>query len=95
MDGLSLKYGCTTPINAEAELARLMIERTHGQVIVVADHSKWGIVSNFEMARLDQIHLLVTNEGFETRRGQNWRPASSKQSLPGRKPMDAIPAEFE
>ncbi|GAB4429046.1 MAG: DeoR/GlpR family DNA-binding transcription regulator [Anaerolineae bacterium] len=66
VDGLSLKYGCTTPINAEAELARLMIERTHGQVIVVADHSKWGIVSNFEMARLDQIHLLVTNEGFET-----------------------------
>lgn len=64
-DGLSLKYGCTTPINAEAELARLMIERTHGAVIVVADHSKWGIVSNFEIARLDQIHILVTDEGFD------------------------------
>jgi DeoR/GlpR family transcriptional regulator of sugar metabolism len=65
VDGLSLKYGCTTPINAEAELTRLMIERTHGSVIVVADHSKWGIVSNFEMARLDQIHVLVTDEGFD------------------------------
>jgi DeoR/GlpR family transcriptional regulator of sugar metabolism len=65
VDGLSLKYGCTTPINAEAELARLMIERTHGSVVVVADHSKWGIVSNFEMARLDQIHILVTDEGFD------------------------------
>jgi DeoR/GlpR family transcriptional regulator of sugar metabolism len=65
VDGLSLKYGCTTPINAEAELARLMIERTHGSVIVVADHSKWGIVSNFEMARLDQIHTLVTDDGFD------------------------------
>jgi DeoR/GlpR family transcriptional regulator of sugar metabolism len=64
VDGLSPKYGCTTPIDAEAEVARLMIERTHGSVIVVADHSKWGIVSNFEMARLDQIHLLVTDEGL-------------------------------
>jgi DeoR/GlpR family transcriptional regulator of sugar metabolism len=42
-----------------------MIERTHGSVIVVADHSKWGIVSNFEMARLDQIHVLVTDQGFD------------------------------
>jgi DeoR family transcriptional regulator, fructose operon transcriptional repressor len=64
VDGLSLKYGCTTPVDAEAEVVRLMIERTHGSVIVVADHSKWGIVSNFEMARLDQIHLLVTDEGL-------------------------------
>jgi len=64
VDGLSLKYGCTTPIDAEAEVSRLMIERTHGSIIVVADHSKWGIVSNFEMARLDQIHLLVTDEGL-------------------------------
>jgi DeoR/GlpR family transcriptional regulator of sugar metabolism len=65
VDGLSLKYGCTTPIDAEAELARLMIERTHGPVIVVADHSKWGIVSNFEMARLDQIDWLVSDTGLD------------------------------
>jgi DeoR/GlpR family transcriptional regulator of sugar metabolism len=61
VDGLSFKYGCTTPIDTEAEVARLMIERTHGLVIVVADHSKWGIVSNFEMAQLDQIDMLVSD----------------------------------
>lgn len=64
VDGISLKYGCTTPISAEAEIARLMIEHTHGAIIVVADHSKWGVVSNFEIATIDQIHLLITDEGL-------------------------------
>jgi DeoR/GlpR family transcriptional regulator of sugar metabolism len=67
VDGLSLKYGCTTPISDEAEIARLMIERTHGPVIVVADHSKWGVVSNFEIAPLDQIQILVTDEGLNAK----------------------------
>lgn len=64
VDGISLKYGCTTPISAEAEIARLMIERTHGPVIVVTDHSKWGVVSNFEIAKIDHIHKLITDEGL-------------------------------
>jgi DeoR family fructose operon transcriptional repressor len=67
VDGFSLKYGCTVPGNADAELARLMIERTRGQVIVVADHSKWGVVSNFEAARWDQIQTLVTDEALDAR----------------------------
>ncbi len=65
VDGLSLKHGCTTPTNAEAEIARLMIERTHGPVILIADHSKWGVVSNFDIASLDQVQMLVTDEGLE------------------------------
>lgn len=65
VDGISLRNGCTTPTDAEAEIARVMIERTRGPVIVVADHSKWGVVSNFELARLDQLHTLVTDEAFD------------------------------
>ncbi len=65
VDGISLKHGCTTPIDAEAEIARLMIERTRGPVVVVADHSKWGVASNFEIAPLDRVHTLVTDEGFD------------------------------
>lgn len=65
VDGVSLKYGCTTPINSEAEIARLMIGRTRGPVIVVADHSKWGVVSNYEIAAIDQIHTLVTDDGWD------------------------------
>ena len=64
VDGISLKYGCTVPTDGEAEIVRLMIQRTRGPVTVVADHSKWGVVSNFEVATIDQIHSFVTDDGF-------------------------------
>lgn len=65
VDGISLRHGCTTPTAAEAEIARVMIDRTRGPVIVVADHSKWGVVSNFELAAIDQVRALVTDSGFD------------------------------
>lgn len=65
VDGFSLRHGCTTPISTEAEIARLMIERTRGTIVVVADHSKWGVVSNFEIAPLDKIHTLVSDERLD------------------------------
>ena len=64
VDGASLKHGCTVPTNAEAEVVRRMVERTKGQVIIAADHSKWGVVSNFQIANIDEIDKLVTDEGF-------------------------------
>lgn len=63
-DGISLRYGYTVPSNPEAELVRLMIERTHGPVIVVADSSKWGVVSNFEVAKIAEVQMLVTDSRF-------------------------------
>jgi DeoR family transcriptional regulator of aga operon len=65
IDGISLKYGVTTPSTQEAEIGQLMVDRTRGQVYIVADHSKWGVVSNYEIARLDQIHGLVVDTGLE------------------------------
>lgn len=65
VDGISLKYGCTVPANAEAEVVRQMIERTKGQIIVVADHSKWGVVSNFQIATIDEIDILVSDDEFD------------------------------
>lgn len=62
VDGFSLKGGLTTPVLAEAEVARLMVERTQGAVVVVADSSKWGVVSNFEIAPLDRVHVLVSDD---------------------------------
>lgn len=64
VDGVSLKHGCTVPTNPESEVVRRMIERTKGQVIVVADHSKWGAVSNFPVAEIDEINKLVTDNGL-------------------------------
>ncbi len=65
VDGISLKHGCTVPTNAEAEVVRQMIERTKGKIIIVADHSKWGVVSNFQIASIDEIDKLVTDEGID------------------------------
>jgi DeoR family fructose operon transcriptional repressor len=64
VDGISLKHGCTVPTNAEAEVVRRMIDRTKGQVIVAADHSKWGAVSNFPVANIEEVDKFVTDEGF-------------------------------
>jgi DeoR/GlpR family transcriptional regulator of sugar metabolism len=38
-----------------------MIERTKGPVTVIADHSKWEAVSNFEIAQIDRIQRLITD----------------------------------
>jgi DeoR family transcriptional regulator, fructose operon transcriptional repressor len=64
VDGINLKYGWTVPSNLEAEVIRSMIARTLGPVIAVSDHSKWGNVANFEVARIDQIHRLITDDGL-------------------------------
>ena len=66
VDGMSLKFGYTFPGSDEAEVVRTMMERTHGPITVVADHSKWGMVSNYEVARIEQIHYLITDEKFDT-----------------------------
>jgi DeoR/GlpR family transcriptional regulator of sugar metabolism len=62
VDGISLKHGCTVPTDPEAEVVRRMIERTNGQVIIVADHSKWGVVSNFQIATLDEVNTFISDD---------------------------------
>ncbi len=64
VDGISLKHGCTVPSNAEAEVIRQMIKHTKGEIIIVADHSKWGVVSNFQIAAIDEVDKLITDEMF-------------------------------
>lgn len=65
VDGISLIHGCTVPSNAEAEVMQQMIERTQGKIFIVADHSKWGVVSNFQIAVIDQVDKLITDEGID------------------------------
>ncbi|HMK08674.1 MAG TPA: DeoR/GlpR family DNA-binding transcription regulator [Anaerolineales bacterium] len=64
VDGFSLKCGLTTPVQAEAEIARLMLGRTRGAAVVVADSSKWGVVSNYEIGSLEQVRILVSDAGL-------------------------------
>ncbi|RLD04868.1 MAG: DeoR/GlpR transcriptional regulator [Chloroflexi bacterium] len=65
VDGISLKYGCTFPTSAEAEVVRTMMNRTRGPVYVVADHHKWGTVSNYEVAEIEKIYALITDDAFD------------------------------
>jgi DeoR/GlpR family transcriptional regulator of sugar metabolism len=65
IDGVSAKHGCTVPSNAEAEIIRQMIKHTKGEIIIVADHSKWGVVSNFQIAAIEEVSKLVTDSGFD------------------------------
>ncbi|MFO7740746.1 MAG: DeoR/GlpR family DNA-binding transcription regulator [Anaerolineae bacterium] len=65
VEGVSPRYGCTVPDQREARIVQLMIERTRGPVILVADHSKWGAVSNFEVASINRVHKLITDSGLD------------------------------
>ena len=64
IDGFSVKYGITTYCSQEAEITKTMIERTKGKKIVVASHEKIGSISNFFIADLSSIDVLITDEGF-------------------------------
>ncbi|HEU4355080.1 MAG TPA: DeoR/GlpR family DNA-binding transcription regulator [Actinomycetota bacterium] len=59
--GVAADAGLTTPLAAEAEIARLMIEQTRGPVVVVADVSKLGAVSDFAVGPLEAMDVLVTD----------------------------------
>ena len=65
VDGISIRQGLTTPILEEAEIARAMIGQTRKQVIVVADSSKLGVVSNYLSANIRDINTLITSPGID------------------------------
>jgi len=65
LDGFDLDHGMTTPVQPEAHVNRSMIEHTKGQVIVVADSSKLGRISNFFVAPVSAAHILITDSGID------------------------------
>ncbi|MBI9104807.1 MAG: DeoR/GlpR transcriptional regulator [Spirochaetales bacterium] len=60
-DGVSMSKGITTPIQQEADVARQMIEQTTGDVIVLVDHTKIGVVSNFSTAPMGRVDFLISD----------------------------------
>lgn len=60
-DGLCLNAGLTTPDHHIAVIERTMIQHTRGRVIVMADHSKFGVVAEMTVTPLKQIDVLITN----------------------------------
>ncbi|MFA6505615.1 MAG: DeoR/GlpR family DNA-binding transcription regulator [Treponemataceae bacterium] len=64
-NGISVRHGLTTSVYPEAAINRLMVERCIGAVIVVADGTKVGAVSNFTSLPLSAVKTLVTDESAD------------------------------
>lgn len=61
VDAFSLRSGMTTS-NPEFEAVnRAMIRKTTGEVIILSDHTKFGMVETLEIAKPKEIDILVTN----------------------------------
>ncbi len=61
--GMSAAAGFTTPNLTEAETDRALVESGQ-RLIVVADHTKWGIVGISSIVGLGDADVLVTDEGL-------------------------------
>jgi DeoR/GlpR family transcriptional regulator of sugar metabolism len=63
--GITPDAGFTTPNLLEAETNQALIASAT-RVVVVADHTKWGIRGLSRIARLDQAHVLVSDSRLGT-----------------------------
>ena len=61
--GMDPRSGFTCPNLLEADTDRALIEAGR-RLVVVTDHSKWGVVGISSIARFDQADVLVTDAGL-------------------------------
>jgi DeoR/GlpR family transcriptional regulator of sugar metabolism len=62
--GMDPRSGFTCPNLLEADTDRALIEAGR-RLVVVADHSKWGVIGISSIARLDQVDVLITDAGLD------------------------------
>ncbi|PJI94769.1 DeoR/GlpR family DNA-binding transcription regulator [Luteimicrobium subarcticum] len=62
--GVSVDHGLTTPNLAEASTDRAL-RAAAAATVVLADHSKWQVTGLARWARLDDVDVLVTDDGLE------------------------------
>ena len=61
--GMDPHSGFTTPNVLEADTDRALVASAR-RLVVVADHSKWGVIGISQIARLDEADTLVTDSGL-------------------------------
>ncbi|MFP4646689.1 MAG: DeoR/GlpR family DNA-binding transcription regulator [Candidatus Acetothermia bacterium] len=64
VDGISFEQGLTTPTLMEAKICEKMIEVSN-EVILVADHSKFGRVVHGKIADMEVVDSMVTDANLE------------------------------
>jgi DeoR/GlpR family transcriptional regulator of sugar metabolism len=62
--GMDPGAGFTTPTMLEAETGRALVESGRS-LVVVADHSKWGVIGLSSIAKLSQADILITDTGLD------------------------------
>ena len=62
-NGISMTRGLTTPDPAEAAVKRLMLDCAAKRVLL-ADHSKFGVVKGTKHGDLDDIDILISDTGL-------------------------------
>jgi DeoR/GlpR family transcriptional regulator of sugar metabolism len=62
--GMTRETGFTTPNMLEAETDRALVDAGR-RLVVVADHTKWGVVGISSIADLDEADTLVTDVGLD------------------------------
>ncbi len=61
--GMDPRAGFTTPNMLEAETDRALVDAAR-RLVVVADHTKWGVIGVSTIARLAQADLLISDAGL-------------------------------
>ena len=63
--GFDAKAGLTTPNILEAQTNRALVDAGR-QLVVVADHTKWGAVGMNSITSLDTVDVLISDDGLDT-----------------------------
>ena len=62
--GIDLRAGLTTPNLMEAETNRAMVESAR-RLVVVADHTKYGVIGLSQIAQLGAVDTLITDDQLD------------------------------
>ena len=63
--GMDPHSGFTTPNLLEGETNRALVEAGR-RLVVVADHTKWGVIGISSIARLDEADTVITDDAISS-----------------------------
>ncbi|PPK97661.1 DeoR/GlpR family transcriptional regulator of sugar metabolism [Kineococcus xinjiangensis] len=85
--GLHPDAGLTTPNLVEGETDRALMAAA-SSVVVVADHTKWGVVGLSTIAALDEVDVLVSDTALPPEAREIARERTGRLLLAGARPGD-------
>jgi len=64
-DGVSLEEGVTTPSIGLAGVERAMVRQTRGEIAVLADSSKFGVIGDVAICTMDKIDSIIVDDAVD------------------------------